>query len=210
VLPGFRGRDLDVQERMLRLWPVATLAVYFVLQSGWIYQALGGLTLPLAVLAVRAWRDARVPSLVLAAALAAVTIPGMVFLVERLASTTEDHFFRAGEREALAFLDRDSRAGAVLAPERIGLAVPGFTGRSTWVGHYQWTPDHVARRDTATALFSGAMAPPDAQRIVTESRAAFVLSDCGSTADLQPALGPLVTRVRRFGCAAVYEIGDGS
>ena len=210
ALPGFRGRDLDVQERMLRLWPVATLAVYFVLQSGWIYQALGGLTLPLAVLAVRAWRDARLPRPVLAVALAAVTIPGMVFLADRLASTTEDHFFRAGEREALAFLDGESRAGAVLAPERIGLAVPGFTGRSTWVGHYQWTPDHIARRDRAHALFSGTMPPADAQRLVTESRAAYVLADCASADDLRPMLGPLVTGVRRFGCAAVYEIGEAS
>jgi hypothetical protein len=207
ALPGFRGRDLDVQERMLRLWPVATLAVYFALQSGWIYQALGGLTLPLAILAVRALRDARLPRAAVALALLAVTVPGMVFLVDRLADTRDDHFFDPGERAALAYVEDAPREGPVIAPERLGLAVPGFTGRATWVGHYQWTPDHLARRARAEALFAGAMPAPEAQQLVRETGSAYVLAGCGSTADLAPVLGPLVQDVRRFGCATVYEVG---
>lgn len=206
VLPAMRGRRLDLQERLLRLWPVATLAVYFALHSGWIYQALGGLTLPLAILAVRSWRQVRFPRLAAAVAVALVTVPGMVFLGHTLASTSGAHFFAPGERAALAYLERVARPGPVLAPQRLGQAVPGFTGRSTWVGHYQWTPDYSARRAVAETFFGGRMPAPEAQRVVANSGAAFLLSGCDTPADLRPALGSLVAGVRRIGCATVYEI----
>ena len=206
ALPAMRGRDLDVQERLLRLWPVATLLVYFALQSGWIYQALAGVTLPLAILAVRTCRRIRLPRAAVAVALAAVTLPGMVFLADMLADTSQDHFFAPDDRQALAVLARDGRPGGVLAPQRLGQAVPGYTGRSTWVGHYQWTPDYDARRARAEALFGGRMAPAEAQALVAQSGAAFLLAGCRTPGDLRPALGPMVAGVRRVGCATVYEI----
>jgi hypothetical protein len=181
--------------------------VYFALQSGWIYQALAGITLPLAILAVRSCERARLPRLAVGLAVAAVTVPGMVFLARTLASTSDAHFFANSEREALAYLERVPRPGPVLAAQRLGQAVPGFTGRSTWVGHYQWTPDYGARRAGAEALFGGRMQAAEAQRLVAESGAAFVLSGCDTRADLRPVLGPLVAQARRIGCATVLEIG---
>lgn len=206
VLPALRDRRLDLQERLLRLWQVATFAVYFALHSGWIYQALAGLALPLAILAVRSWRRLRLPRLALALTIAAVTLPGMAFLVQRLATTSKDHFFAAGERQALAYLERGPRPGPVLAQQRLGQAVSGFTGCATWVGHYQWTPDYDARRAATDALFAGRMPPAEAQRLVADSRAAFLLAGCDTPADPRPALGSLVTGVRRIGRATVYEI----
>jgi len=202
-----RGAELDVQERLLRLWPVAALAVYAALHTGWIYQALAGMTLPLAILVVRSLRGLRLPRPVVALALAAVTLPGMVFLARSLALTAGDHFFAPADRAALHFLERSQRPGPVLAPQRIGQAVPAFSGRSTWVGHYQWTPDYGARRARAEALFAGTMAPQEARRVVVESGVAFLLAGCGTRADLRPALGPLITGMRRIGCATVYEVG---
>jgi len=206
AVPAMRGRHFDVQERLLRLWPLATLAVYFALHSGWIYQALGGLTIPLAILAVRSLRAVRFSRLAAGVAIAVVTVPGMVFLAHTLAVTHGDHFFAPAEREALAYLERVPRPGPVLARQRLGRAVPGFTGRSTWVGHYQWTPDYDARRTDAQALFGGRMPAGEAQRVVADSGAVFLLSGCDTPADLRPTLGPLVTGVHRMGCATVYEI----
>jgi hypothetical protein len=34
----------------------------------------------------------------------------------------------------------------------------------------------------------------------------FVLSDCRGRASLRRTLGPVVARVRRFGCATLYEL----
>ncbi len=206
ALPAMRGRDLDLQERALRLWPVAALLVYFALHSGWIYQSLGGLTLPLAILAVRSVRQLRAPRLAVAVAVAAVTLPGMVFLARTLNATSDEHFFPAGERDALAYLDRAARPGPVLAAQRLGQAVPGFTGRSTWVGHYQWTPDYDARRAAAEGLFGGRLPAADAQRLVGDSGAAFILAGCDTPGDLRPTLGTTVGNLHRFGCATVYEI----
>jgi hypothetical protein len=206
ALPGVPGRHLDVGARVLRLWPVATLVVYFALQSSWFYQALAGLSLPLAVLAVQGARSARLPRLAVAGACLALTVPGMVFVVSEFVRTRSDHFLAPGERRALAYLDGAPREGAVLAPQRLGQAVPGFTDRRTWVGNYQWTPNYDQRRLRAEALFDGRLGGGESRVLVRESRAAFLLGDCRSRADLTAVLGPIISHVRRFGCATVYEL----
>jgi len=50
------------------------------------------------------------------------------------------------------------------------------------------------------------MAAPAARSLVRASGARFVLSDCQVTGNLATALAPIALSVRRFGCAAVYEI----
>jgi hypothetical protein len=208
ALPGYRGRDLDLQERMLRIWPVAAFVVYFALHMTWIYHALDGLSLPLAVLAVKGWRRLHLPRLLAAGAVVAVTVPGMVFAVQQLHRTRDQHFFRQGESQALAYLDRSHRAGPVLAPVMpIGQAVPAFAGRQTYVGHYYWTPNYQYRRSLTEALFDGRLPRAQAVALVTASRAAFLASDCRpKRVNLEPLLGKLFVRVRRFGCATVYEV----
>ena len=90
--------------------------------------------------------------------------------------------------------------------EPLGQAVPAFAGRRTWLGHRYWTPDSGSREAAARSLFAGELSPRDAQALAASSGVTFLLSDCGSRTDLEPALRPLLANVRRFGCATVYEL----
>jgi len=204
--PGLRSPRGDVGEKMLLLWVPAALVLYLGLGQSWFYHAFIGLSLPLAIFALRGARRMRVPTPAVAVVIAFLTIPGMIFAVQQFTDGIDDHFFRAGEREALAYLDRVDRPGPVLSPLELGQAVPGYTGRNTYVGHYTWTPDHDARVDRARALFAGELSLEEARSLVRESRAAFLLADCEATADLRAVLGSSVASVRRFGCATVYEL----
>jgi hypothetical protein len=208
ALPGFRGRGLDTQERILRIWPVAAFAVYFALNRTWFYHSFVGLSLPLAILAVKGWRALRAPRPVCAIAVALITVPGMVFVVQQLVRTRADHFFQPGEYRALAFLNSSPRSGGVLAPViPLGQAVPAFAGRQTYVGHYYWTPNYANRKALAEALFDGRLAHSPAIQFVRASGAAFLLSDCRrGRADLRAVLGPLIVQTRHFGCATVYDV----
>lgn len=211
ALLGYRGRALDVQERMLRLWPAVALAVYFALQQSWFYHAFAGLSLPLAVLAVRGWRRFALPRAAAVVAVLALTAPGMVFIVLELRETRAEHFLTGGEREALSYLDRAQRGGAVLAPQApIGVAVPAFTGRNTYVGNYYWTPGYPERVQQAELLFSGALTRAQAGELLRASRAGFLASDCDGRADLTTLLEPWLREVRHFGCATVYELRPSS
>lgn len=207
ALPGFRGGQLDLQERMLRLWPAAALIAYFGLQQSWFYHALAGLTLPLAILGVRGWQRVGLPRGLGAVALVALTLPGMAWTVQALRSQQAEHFLAPGEHDALAYIERSPRPGAVLAPLWVvGPAVPAFAGRSTWIGHPTWTPNWGQRSKQAEQLFAGRLRPAEARRLVREAGVAFVASDCRRRTDLRRALRPLLTGVRRFGCATVYEV----
>lgn len=208
ALPGFRGRDLDVQQRILRIWPVAALAVYLALHQTWFYHALAGLSLPLAILAVQGWRALRVPRVVVAAVVLGVTVPGMVWVVQYLAKHRANNFFAPGEARALAFLDHARRPGPVLAAVMpLGQAVPAFAGRQTYVGHYYWTYNYFHRAAVTEALFDGQLARAQATALVRASRASFIAADCRpGRANLGPLLGNLIVRVRHFGCATVYEV----
>ena len=204
---GLGTRRLDTGERLLVLWVPAALALYAGLGSSYIYHAFAGLSLPLAVLAVRGARRLRLPRPVAAALLAAAVLPGIAFYVDYFADRADDHFLGRSETAALEHLDRHPRRGAVLAHVTLGRTVPAFTGRHTWVGHPTWTPDNTRREELAGALFAGRLSPQAARELVTGSGVAFLLSRCSDRHDLRRALGAVVRSVRRFGCAAVYEVG---
>jgi hypothetical protein len=207
ALPAyFRGPGEDVQERALRLWPAAAALLYFALHKSWFFHSFAGISLPLGILAVRSVRQLRVPRVVAVASLVAVTLPGMVFAIERLFQARSDHFLADGEAQALRFLDRSPRPGGVLAPLEVGQAVPAFSGRSSWVAHYYWTPDYGVRRATAASLFSGRMTPSQARATVRQVGAPWLMSSCRRNADLTRALRGLLLSTHRFGCATVYEL----
>ncbi len=207
AFPGFRGPTDDVQERLIRLWPVAALAVYFGLDQSWFYHAFSGVSLPLAILGVRGWKRMRVPRLVGATALVILTLPGVAYAVDKLVDTKREHFFTSDEKRALDYVESSPRRGAVLAPyEPLGYAVPAFAGRRTWIGHYNWTPQAAERNGRTEALFDGQLDRRESRRLVIDSRAVFLISDCRGRADLSTVLGPLIVRSRRLGCATVYEI----
>lgn len=64
------------RERMLLIWPLAALIVYIVNEQ-FPPHAFNGLSLPLAILAVRGWSRLRLPALAGAAALAIAIVPAM-------------------------------------------------------------------------------------------------------------------------------------
>ena len=205
---GVPGRDLDLQERALRLWPLAALAVYFALDNAWFYHALAGLTLPLAILGVRGWQRLRIPRAVAVGAVAALTLPGMAFYVQKLRESSAAHFVAADEARALRAVEASPRGGGVLTSADLGQAVPALTGRHTWVGHPNWTPAYTDRANLAEALLAGRLDDRQARELVRSTGAAFVVAGCGRP-DLRPVLGPLVVASARFGCAAVYEVASG-
>jgi hypothetical protein len=207
ALPAyFQGPVHDLQERVLRLWPAATVVLYFALDKSWFYHCFAGISLPLGILAVRSVRQLHVPRLVAVASVLAVTLPGMAFMVERLFERSSDHFLADGEAQALRYLDRAPRPGGVLAPLEVGQAVPAFSGRSTWVAHYYWTPDYGVRRDTAASLFAGRMTAAQARATVRQVGAPWLMSSCRRNADLTRPLRGLILRIHHFGCATVYEL----
>jgi hypothetical protein len=207
ALPGFPGRGLDLQERIVRIWPVAALAVYVVLDRTWFYHLFDGLTLPLGILAVQGWQRLRAPRALAVSAALALTVPGLVWAVVHLGREAHRDFLRPGEAHALAFLNGAPQRGPVLAPIALGQAVPGFTGRQTYVGHYEWTPDVVARTARTEALFDGRLSPPAAASFVRASKATFLLANCApGRVDLRPVLGSMIVATERFGCATVYQV----
>ncbi|MDQ3934346.1 MAG: hypothetical protein M3340_06905, partial [Actinomycetota bacterium] len=88
AIAGLR-RPLDLQDRVLILWPLATLAIYGLLDRTFFFNTLSGLSIPLAVLAVRGAKRIRSAGPLVterraglaggasAAALALATFPGM-------------------------------------------------------------------------------------------------------------------------------------
>ena len=208
ALPGFAVSRPDLQERMLLLWPPAAFVVYLSLDRTWFYHALAGLSLPLAILAVRGWRRLALSRALAAGAVLAVTVPGTVWTVQQVIKARAQQFFATGEARALGYLDATRQRGSVLASAMpLGQAVPAFTGRHTFVGHYYWTPDYAQRAAETDALFAGRLSQARAVGLVRVSRARFLVSDCKhSGVDLRRMLGSMVVSSRRFGCAAVYEV----
>jgi hypothetical protein len=211
---GVRRRPANLQEKALVLWPVVSVVCYFVVSS-FPSHALAGASLPLAVLAVRAWqrltlRGARALG---AVAVVAATLPGMLSSVTLLRDSVDDraapHFLAPAEQRAFDYLARSAPAGGVLSTPYLGMAVPGLTDHATWLGNYLWTPDYFSRSADATALFAGRLGARRAIGVVRRSGARFVLSDCRTRAALPSLLRPVVSAVHSFGCATVVEVRPG-
>lgn len=212
VLPALTApapRPLDFGQLALRGWPLAALIVYLQPFGTFPAHALQGVTLPLVTLAFLG-----IGGRLGAAALVAVTVlfvvPGTLYRVDALrdavAAGRQPFFLTDSELAALRWLDRAPGAGGVLAPVYSGLLVPAHSGRETWVGAGSWTPAFDARVQRAERLFSARMGKPEAERLVRESGARFVLSDCNGRVDATPLLRDVAGPPRRFGCATVWEV----
>ncbi|MEA2397185.1 MAG: hypothetical protein QOK25_741, partial [Thermoleophilaceae bacterium] len=206
AVPGALRAARDFQDRVLVLWPLAGLAVYLAVPS-LSSHGLNGLSLPLAVLAVRGFTRLRLPQVATLAAVAALMLPGIVYVIRsaRPSGSGTPRFLSRDETRALGSLASTGPPGPVLAPYELGTSVPAFTGRSTWIGHAAWTPDWALRFARTNALFYGRMPPAQARKLVRESGASVVLSDCRSR-DLAAIIGASVSRPRHFGCVAVYRV----
>jgi hypothetical protein len=148
-----------------------------------------------------------------AVVLALATIPANVYLIAVAHTYTDPtagnaNFITHDEHKALAYLRKDPDAGGVLTQFYLGEAVPGATGRRTLVGDCLWSePRCMPRSLAADALFKGKMSPPQARDFVRNSGARFLLASCQPHVNLEKLLGSMIVDVRRFGCAAVYDLG---
>ena len=220
ALAAYRRPPATFLAAATRVWPVAAFAIFLL--SGTSLgatplHAFEGITIPLAVLAVEGiqmlgWRRLPRRMLIGTALVALFTIPAMYWEINEarlnVAPTPGgSNFITRGERDALDYLARNREAGGVLTNYYLGDAVPGFTGRRTYVGDCLWsTPDCYGRAVNTGWLFGGTATPAHAQSFVLSTRARFVLADCATTADMRKLLGPIVRSAHTFGCAAVYEV----
>jgi hypothetical protein len=217
---AYRGRSRSFWGTTTRLFPFAALAVYVFSASGASatpLHAFQGITVPLGVLAVDGvartrWAAYRHRRLVGALVLALATIPA-TFWELKIANgymgpqVGNANFIAGSERDALDYLDHDRDDGGVLTRTYLGVTVPARTGRHTFVGSCLWSTPHCSQRLTLTKqMFTGGLRPGAIRALVLGSGARFVLADCRTTTDLDPVLAPLGPRVRKFGCASVYEI----
>ncbi len=218
---GYRGAPKDTLELLLRAWvPAAVVIWLFALTSlgATPLHAVGGLPLPMAILAVRgAHRTGldRLPGArrLACLAIAVVTIPATAYCMEYAHTFIEPQpdsgdYIAPAESAALGYLVASRVPGGVLAALRLGQTVPGVTGRATYLGDCLWSEPRcdVRKRDT-TALLAGRMSTARARRFVASSRARFVLGGCGADRGRVSAqLAPLLAGTRRFGCATVWQL----
>jgi hypothetical protein len=220
AIVAYRIRPTTFVAAATRTWPLAAFAVFLLSGTGLgasPLHAFQGITLPLAVLAVEGlqllgWRKLRRPLLVGALAIAVFTIPTTIdelTIARSLAAPTPENanFIRRDERTALDYLARVREPGSVMTRSYLGAAVPGRTGRHTYIGDCLWSePQCLGLTANAQALFDGSLTPTAARSFVVSSGARFVLADCETTADMRQLLGPIIRSSRSFGCAAVYEV----
>jgi hypothetical protein len=203
-----------------RTWPLAAFAI-FVLSGTSIgatpLHSFQGITIPLAVLAVEGlqiigWGRIQRPVLAGAVLVGLFTIPTTfeeLKIAQGLAAPTTNNanFIQPNERDALNYLENLKQPGSVLTRSYLGAYVPGKTGRRAYVGDCLWSePGCLTLTSNANTLFQGSLTPADAQKLVLNSGARFVLADCQTTADLPKLLGPIIRSAHGFGCAAVYEV----
>ncbi|HEY5189456.1 MAG TPA: hypothetical protein VII87_10510 [Solirubrobacteraceae bacterium] len=219
---GYRGRPRDFLELTTRLWPLAALLIWLLSAtalSATPLHAFNGITMPLAVLAVtgvtrQGWHRVARMRVVGALALAAATIPANAYAIAAAPGEVQPaggnaNFITRDERDALTFLRRDPDDGGVLTQFYLGETVPAQTGRHTLVGDCLWSqPACMPRSLAADALFEGKMTRRQARDFVRTSGARFLLASCAPHVDLLRLLGSTIVSVHRFGCAAVYDVGQ--
>jgi hypothetical protein len=209
ALLGMRRVRDDVGERLLALLPIACL-VAFAITPTVRSHALGGITIPLAILATRGWARigwSRAVGVATACAVVAMSIVQQGRLLGQKAdSPLQPYLIGQDEHAALRYLARAPESGGVLARLPFASLVPGYTGRQTFAGHESWTPDPAVRFTLADRLIAQATDPATARRFVTATHARFVLADCGANAALTRTLAPITASSHRFGCATVYTL----
>jgi hypothetical protein len=204
----------DFASLALRLWPLAGLVVFYQPAGTFPFHAFQGLSLPLAVLAVlalRAWLgERRIPVWGAVAAVLLLCVVGMGYRANELREAVnlgrQPFFLTASERDALRHLEESPEPGGVLTPVYSGIVVPAYTGRETWIGAGSWTPDFDERRELTESLFAGELNAAEAGRLIRDSGAAFLYSDCHGRANIESIVRSFTNPPRRFGCAVVYPV----
>src|SRR5579875_1523245 len=220
ALLGYRGRPQDTLELLLRAWLPTAVVIWVFSQSALgatPLHAVGGLPLPMAVLAVRgAHRTGldRLPGARWLACLgiALITIPATAYCMGYAHTFLEPggdsgNYVAPAESAALGYLTASRVPGGVLTALRLGQLVPGVTGHHTYVGDCLWSePRCDVRKRTMQALLQGRMSPAAARRFVRGSGAEWLLGGCGARrAAVARELGGVVANTVTDGCATVWR-----
>ena len=151
--------------------------------------------------------------LVAVLAVAALTIPGSASTMADAykfvgPATHNQNLLASSEVRAIHYLANDPEPGGVLSSPYLGDSVPGMTGRHVYDSDdWRWSqPNAFERAHTARRLLAGQLAPAAARHFVAQSGARFVLQNCGSRADLERTLRPIISSVHRFGCATLFRV----
>ena len=204
---GLRMRPVTTRDRLLWLWPAATLVVYTV-GPPYAGRALPGVSIPLAVLAIRGWR--RLAPTLAALGVAVLVFPGMVSGANSLRTAyrrpAAGYELTTAQQHLLHRLGAIPAEGGALAPPPLAGAVPAFSGRAVWAGHLTWTPAFYRRERVVQALYGGTLSPAAGQRAVRSTGARFVVSDCSTTARFRDYLPAGTEVVAREGCVTLYRL----
>jgi hypothetical protein len=220
ALLGYRGRSDSMLELLLRVWGPVAILIYVFSATGLSatpLHAFDGITVPLAVLAVKGVTRTSLGTLprgrlVAAAAIALGVVPANAYALATAHTYVDPaggnaNFITHDEHAALRYLARNPDPGGVLTQFYLGEAVPGATGRRTFVGNCLWSePNCMPRSEAADALFRGQDTREQATQLVRQSGARFLLASCAPHADLSRRLGELIVSTTHFGCATVYEL----
>jgi hypothetical protein len=219
ALLGYRGPVRGLQERIVRVWPIAALLVYLAPVGFFPFHAFTGLAIPLSILAVRGAAPyvrrigaPRLAAATMVAAVALLTLPGTFDRVRKARTavlTNQAYRLQPGEREALDALERDPRPGGVLAAVDLGQLIPHSTGRETWLGTLSWTPNFDARQRAVDDFFAGRSSPEQMRRLVRSSGVGFVLAGCGEGRSFERRVNGLLGSPESFGCATLYRVEGG-
>jgi hypothetical protein len=222
ALLGYRGRSDSFLELLLRVWAPVALVIYVFSATGLSatpLHAFNGITIPLAVLAVKGVTRTSVLRTMPRARLVGVVVIALGVIPANAYALATAHnfvdpaggnanFITHDEHAALHYLSKDPDPGGVLTQFYLGEAVPGATGRRTFVGNCLWSePACMPRSAAADALFRGQDTRSQARQLVQRSGARFLLASCASHVDLRRSLGDLIVDTKQFGCATVYDIG---
>ena len=216
-----RAGPADLGERILWLWAPLGVALYLFPGTPVRFHAFNGVSIPLAILAVRGLapyvartRRGGIAARVVAAGawsrlIALLVLPGTVDRVRSARGAVylnqQPYNLEPGEATRSTPSQRPPGPGGVMAPVDFAALVPYRTGRETWVATPSWSPDFGPRAAAVANLFAGRLPPAQARALVESSGVRFVVADCRTTTDLSGVLGPLVD-ARRYGCATVYEV----
>jgi hypothetical protein len=222
ALLGYRGRSDSFLELLMRVWAPAAILIYIFSATGLSatpLHAFDGITIPLAVLAVKGVRSSRLRSLprgrlIGGLAVALGVLPVNAYAVDiapaAVAPAADNaNFITKDEHAALRYLAKDKTPGGVLTQFYMGEAVPGSTGRHTNVGDCLWSqPGCMTLSTDADALFDGEMSRAQARRFVASTDARFLLASCSApVVNLRRRLGSaFIVSVTHFGCATVYQV----
>jgi len=208
-------RPVTLGDWILRVWPFAGLAIFYLPVGTFPFHAFQGLALPLAVLAVVAVRhhlgQRALPLALTSIAVAVLVVPGVLYRVDQMRGAVkaghQAFFLEPGERDAMRWLEQQPGPGGVLAPIADGAYISAYTGRPVWIGAGSWTPDFDQRGLDVENLFSREPNIPVARRLIATSGARFVYASCRVKADVGVVLGARAAGpAQRFGCARIWEL----